>query len=70
MIYPAWLSVARIFWLFSPWLWSDPSLLCDAWNNVTFAGDEVKNAEKTIARSLVIGTALVGLLYVLAMSCI
>ncbi len=39
---------------------------CDAWNNITFAGDEVKNAEKVLPRSLAFGTALVVLLYVLA----
>lgn len=39
---------------------------CDAWNNVTFAGEEVKDPEKTLPRSLALGTALVVLLYLLA----
>jgi len=38
---------------------------CDAWNNITFAGEEVKDAERTLPRSLALGTALVALLYVL-----
>ncbi len=37
----------------------------DAWNNISFAGDEIVNAEKTIPRSLVIGTGLVTLIYLL-----
>lgn len=43
-----------------------PLFSCDAWNNVTFTGDEVKDAEKTLARSLAFGTSLVALLYILA----
>lgn len=43
-----------------------PLFSCDAWNNVTFAGEEVKDAERTLAKSLVLGTSIVGLLYVLA----
>ncbi|HEY9714937.1 MAG TPA: amino acid permease, partial [Chroococcales cyanobacterium] len=43
-----------------------PLFSCDAWNNVTFAGDEVKDAEKTIAKSLALGTMLVCALYLLA----
>jgi basic amino acid/polyamine antiporter, APA family len=39
---------------------------CDAWNNVTFASEEVKDAESTLPRSLAMGTALVVLLYLLA----
>lgn len=38
---------------------------CDAWNNITFAGDEVKKPERTIPLSLALGTALVSLLYLL-----
>lgn len=38
---------------------------CDAWNNITFAGEEVKDAERTLPRSLALGTALVALLYML-----
>ncbi|MCS6917984.1 MAG: amino acid permease [Chitinophagales bacterium] len=37
----------------------------DAWNNITFAGDEVVNARKTLARSMAIGTALVTVIYLL-----
>ncbi|HEY9870691.1 MAG TPA: amino acid permease [Candidatus Obscuribacterales bacterium] len=38
---------------------------CDAWNNVTFAGEEIKDPERTLPRSLALGTATVALLYVL-----
>jgi APA family basic amino acid/polyamine antiporter len=37
----------------------------DAWNNVSFAGDEVVNPSKTLVRSLAIGTGLVTLLYMI-----
>lgn len=37
----------------------------DAWNNISFAGDEIVNAEKTIPRSLAIGTGIVTLIYLL-----
>lgn len=37
----------------------------DAWNNITFAGEEVKNAKKTIGLSMAIGTGLVTLIYLL-----
>lgn len=37
----------------------------DAWNNVSFAGDEVVNPAKTLVRSLVIGTGLVTAIYLL-----
>jgi APA family basic amino acid/polyamine antiporter len=37
----------------------------DAWNNVTFAGDEIVNPQKTIGRSLIIGTGLVTVIYIL-----
>jgi len=43
-----------------------PLFSCDAWNNITFAGDEVKDAPRTLARSLAMGTGLVTLLYLLA----
>jgi len=39
---------------------------CDAWNNITFAGAEVRDAEKTLPRSLALGTSLVVLIYLLA----
>jgi basic amino acid/polyamine antiporter, APA family len=38
----------------------------DAWNNITFASDEVVGARRVIPKSLVLGTAGVCLLYVLA----
>jgi APA family basic amino acid/polyamine antiporter len=38
----------------------------DAWNNVTFAAAEVKNAERNLPRALLIGTGVVMLLYFLA----
>jgi basic amino acid/polyamine antiporter, APA family len=37
----------------------------DAWNGLTFAGDEVVNPEKTIPRGLAIGTIVVTILYIL-----
>ncbi|MCS6991511.1 MAG: amino acid permease [Chitinophagales bacterium] len=37
----------------------------DAWNNITFAGDEVLNPRKTLARSMAIGTVLVTCIYLL-----
>lgn len=38
----------------------------DAWNNVTFIAGEIENPGKNIPRSLVIGTVLVTILYILA----
>jgi APA family basic amino acid/polyamine antiporter len=38
----------------------------DAWNNVTFLGEEVREAEKNVPKALILGTGLVTLLYVLA----
>ncbi len=38
----------------------------DAWNNITFTAGEVKNPQKNIPLSLVLGTGLVILLYILA----
>ncbi len=38
----------------------------DAWNNVTFVGEEVRESEKNVPRALVFGTGLVTLLYVVA----
>lgn len=37
----------------------------DAWNNVTFAGAEVVNPQRTIGRALAIGTGLVTIIYLL-----
>lgn len=42
-----------------------PLFSMDAWNNITFAGEEVKEPTKTLPRSLITGTALVCLLYLL-----
>jgi APA family basic amino acid/polyamine antiporter len=39
---------------------------CDAWNNITFAGEEVKEPEKIMPKSLAIGTLLVVFLYLMA----
>lgn len=38
----------------------------DAWNNIAFAGEEVKDARRNVARSMALGTLLVSLLYCLA----
>ena len=38
----------------------------DAWNNITFAGEEVKDPRRTLPLSLALGTAIVILLYCLA----
>jgi APA family basic amino acid/polyamine antiporter len=38
----------------------------DAWNNVTFAAAEVKDAKRNLPRALLFGTTLVSLLYALA----
>jgi len=38
----------------------------DAWNNVTFISAEIKNPEHNIPRSLLLGTLIVGVLYILA----
>jgi basic amino acid/polyamine antiporter, APA family len=37
----------------------------DAWNNISFAGDEVKDPTKTLVKSLAIGTGLVTVIYLL-----
>ncbi len=42
-----------------------PLFSSDAWNNLTFTGEEVKDPTKTLPRSLMLGTALVSLLYLL-----
>lgn len=38
----------------------------DAWNNVTFIAGEIKEPKKNIPRSLVLGTTIVTLIYILA----
>lgn len=38
----------------------------DAWNNITFAGAEVKNSKKNLAWSLFLGTLIVTVIYLLA----
>jgi APA family basic amino acid/polyamine antiporter len=38
----------------------------DAWNNIAFAGDEVKEPHRNLPRSMVLGTVLVTALYCLA----
>ncbi len=42
-----------------------PLFSSDAWNNITFAGEEIKQPERTLPRALLYGTALVSGLYVL-----
>ncbi len=42
-----------------------PLFASDAWNNVTFTGEEVKDAEKVLPRSLALGTFITCLLYML-----
>ncbi len=37
----------------------------DAWNNVTFAGDEIVNPQRTIPKALLMGTGVVTLVYIL-----
>ncbi|MEI6577058.1 MAG: amino acid permease [Bacteroidota bacterium] len=38
----------------------------DAWNNITFTGEEIKNPHKNIALSLILGTGIVTVFYILA----
>lgn len=42
-----------------------PLFSSDAWNNITFAGEEVKEPRKTMPKALILGTGLVTLLYIL-----
>ncbi|HEX8328654.1 MAG TPA: amino acid permease [Hymenobacter sp.] len=37
----------------------------DSWNNIGFAGEEIQNPERTLVRSMAIGTAIVTALYIL-----
>lgn len=37
----------------------------DAWNNVSFAGDEIQNPAKTLVKALAIGTGIVTVIYLL-----
>ena len=37
----------------------------DSWNNIGFAGEEIQNPERTLVRSMAIGTAIVTGLYIL-----
>ena len=43
-----------------------PLFASDAWNNVAFAGEEVKEPHRSLPRSLALGTGIVTLLYCLA----
>jgi APA family basic amino acid/polyamine antiporter len=43
-----------------------PLFSSDAWNNIAFAGEEVKEPHRTLPRSLAMGTLLVSVLYCLA----
>jgi basic amino acid/polyamine antiporter, APA family len=38
---------------------------CGAWNDISFAGDEIQEPGRTLPRALILGTALVGVLYLL-----
>lgn len=53
-----------IWWLFAIAL-VGPLFAADAWNNVTFTGDEVRSAHITLPRALAIGSAAVIFLYIL-----
>lgn len=53
-----------IVWLFAIAL-VGPLFAADAWNNITFAGDEVKSAAVTLPRALALGSAVVMVLYVI-----
>lgn len=54
----------NILWLFAIAL-VGPLFAADAWNNITFAGDEVKSPHTTLPRALAIGSAAVIFLYIL-----
>lgn len=54
----------NIWWLFAIAM-VGPLFAADAWNNVTFAGDEVKKAHINLPRALAIGSAVVIFLYIL-----
>jgi len=43
-----------------------PLFASDAWNNIAFAGEEVKNPERALPRALLFGTLLVSTLYCVA----
>jgi APA family basic amino acid/polyamine antiporter len=43
-----------------------PLFSSDAWNNIAFAGEEIKSPERSLPRALLFGTLLVCSLYVLA----
>ncbi|OGQ45294.1 MAG: hypothetical protein A3H42_00855 [Deltaproteobacteria bacterium RIFCSPLOWO2_02_FULL_46_8] len=42
-----------------------PFFAFDAWNNITFTGDEIKEAPKTLPRALAFGSLIVTILYLL-----
>lgn len=44
----------------------NPLFSSDAWNNVTFIAGEIKNPERNIPRSLLVGTVVVTIIYCLA----
>ncbi len=62
------------FWKNADWHYSTLTLLAvamvgplfssDAWNNVTFTGEEVENPQRNIPLSLVLGVGIVSLLYI------
>lgn len=63
------------FWGDSAWSWSmlsmisvamvGPLFASDAWNNVTFTGEEVENPRRNIPLAMVMGVGIVSFLYIL-----
>lgn len=62
------LTVATAFGLFAAVCVSQSGSLfsADSWHDITFAGGEVKDPRRTLPRALILGTAFVVVLYVLA----
>lgn len=62
------LTVATAFGLFAAVCVSQSGSLfsADSWHDITFAGAEVKDPRRTLPRALILGTAFVVVLYVLA----
>jgi len=53
----------NLWWMFAIAL-VGPFFAADAWNNITFAGDEVKSAHITLPRALALGSVVVTVLYI------
>jgi APA family basic amino acid/polyamine antiporter len=56
---------APLFWAFAVAA-VQPLFAADAWNNVTFLSEEVREPETNVPKALLLGTSVVGTLYVLA----